>query len=194
MSMSRHSFQEHLVLATGPLARRQGIDQRTSVSSTGDPCWGPIPTKPMAHPVSSSSDRSPPTLAPLLTSSLLSPQTTLPLLPLHVTPGPLLHVTSPIRDGKPSPGTQVVGTALSVAPLNGGAGGAQGRRTSDWGPHPNLFPPPPPCPPPAGEPGSRRACAPCICCPLVVKWAQYWGTRQEGRRAHSRKHHLILSG
>ena len=86
----------------------------------------------------------PSTLALLLTASLSSPQTTLSLLPLHTTPVPLTHVTSPTRNARPSPGTQVSGTALLVTPLNGGAGVAQGRSDLKLGDIiPNLFPPPP---------------------------------------------------
>lgn len=137
----------------------------------------------------------PSTLALLLTASLSSPQTTLSLLPLHTTPVPLTHVTSPTRNARPSPGTQVSGTALLVTPLNGGAGVAQGRSDLKLGT--------------SSLTSSHLLLSPATC----------WRTRfpkglcfvhllpsggrvgaalgdegQEGRTAHCPRHFLILSG
>ena len=154
-------------------------------SSTGDLAGAYIPTNPIADPVSLAwtflLSLTPSTLALLLTASLSSPQTTLLLLPLHTAPVPLLHVTSPARDGRRSPGTQVPGTALLVTPLDGGAGVAQGRSDLRLGTSSltssHLLRSPATC----WRTSVPKSYASCTCCPLAVEWGQHWGMR--ARRA-----------
>lgn len=189
VSMSRHSFQEDLVLVSG-----MGQTPHWA-SSTGDLAGAYIPTNPMADPVSLAwtflLSVTPSTLA-LLTASLSSPQTTL-LLPLHTARVPLLHVTSPAKDGRRSPGTQVPGTALLVTPLDGGAGVAQGRSDLRLGTSsltsshllrsPATF--------------WRTSVPKSLCFVHLLPSGGPVGTAlrdegQEGRAAHSPKHFLIL--